>query len=211
MPQSANEPLETPRELGERYQRELREMVGDGEISSDLARRIRDDLFEPTAPGEPPALRWSVWCAYVEDAGRSSDKGLRKTWEIAQSKKQLVSRAAVIRAVRGGGTEAAHASPGHCIQIATLRHLHPQERREGARPGVQLARDATGDLFRLRHQPGAQRLAGTPEALRRRRLVGSDPKPSGAPGAPRCGPSGDAALRRGPVRRPPRRRAPPRT
>lgn len=62
--------LETPRQLGERFQRELREMVEAAEITPGLAERILNDLFEPAAPGQPRSLRWSVWSAYVEDAGR---------------------------------------------------------------------------------------------------------------------------------------------
>jgi hypothetical protein len=70
--QSSNENLETPRELGERYRRELRELVDHGEISESVARRIMDDLFEPVPAGEAPVLRWSVWCAYVEAADRNA-------------------------------------------------------------------------------------------------------------------------------------------
>jgi hypothetical protein len=68
----ANEPVETPRQLGERYSRELQELVDDGEISRSVAKRIMDDLFEPATPGEPPTVRWSVWHAYVEDADRNA-------------------------------------------------------------------------------------------------------------------------------------------
>ena len=82
MSQSSNENLETPRELGERYRRELRELVDDGEISASVAKRILDDLFEPAAAGEPRTLRWSVWSTYVEDADRNASvarlSGLRR-------------------------------------------------------------------------------------------------------------------------------------
>ena len=64
--------IETPRQLGERYRQELRELVNDGEISASVAKRIMDDLFEAAAPGKLPVLRWSVWSAYVEDADRKS-------------------------------------------------------------------------------------------------------------------------------------------
>lgn len=72
MPRSGNNDLETPRQLGERYERELREMVEDGEISPDLARRIMGDLFEPAAAGEPRSLRWFIWNAHVEEADQAS-------------------------------------------------------------------------------------------------------------------------------------------
>lgn len=72
MPQSGNDPIETPRQLAERYQRELREMVDDGEISRAVAQRIMDDLFESAPADEPRLLRWSIWSAYVEEADRAS-------------------------------------------------------------------------------------------------------------------------------------------
>lgn len=72
MPLSAKESIETPRQLGERYRRELRELVDDGEISESVAQRIIDDLFEPAPAGEAPTLRWSVWSAYVESADRNA-------------------------------------------------------------------------------------------------------------------------------------------
>ena len=72
MPPSAKQLIETPRQLGERYRRELRELVDDGEISESVARRIMDDLFEPAPAGEAPTLRWSVWSAYVESADRNA-------------------------------------------------------------------------------------------------------------------------------------------
>ena len=72
MPPSANESIETPRQLGERYRRELRELVDDGEISESVAQRIMDDLFEPAPAGGAPTLRWSVWSTYVESADRNA-------------------------------------------------------------------------------------------------------------------------------------------
>jgi len=68
----SNQSIETPRQLAERYRQELRELVDHGEISASVAKRIMDDLFETGASGEPPMLRWSVWCTYVEDADRNS-------------------------------------------------------------------------------------------------------------------------------------------
>jgi hypothetical protein len=68
----SRESIETPRQLGERYRRELRELVDHGEISESVARRIMDDLFEPVPAGEAPVLRWSVWSAYVEAADRNA-------------------------------------------------------------------------------------------------------------------------------------------
>jgi hypothetical protein len=72
VPLSAKESIETPRQLGERYRRELRELVDDGEISESVAQRIIDDSFEPAPAGEAPTLRWSVWSAYVESADRNA-------------------------------------------------------------------------------------------------------------------------------------------
>lgn len=62
-----DEVIETPAELGNRYLGELQALVDDGEISLSVAQRILDDLFDPAAPGDQPRLKWSVWCAYVED------------------------------------------------------------------------------------------------------------------------------------------------
>jgi hypothetical protein len=78
--QSSNENLETPRELGERYRRERRELVDDGEISASVAKRILDDLFEPAAAGEPRTLRWSVWSAYVEESDRNASVACLSTF-----------------------------------------------------------------------------------------------------------------------------------
>jgi hypothetical protein len=62
-----NESIETPAELGNRYLGELQALVDDGEISLSVAQRILDDLFVPATPGDQPRLKWSVWCAHVED------------------------------------------------------------------------------------------------------------------------------------------------
>ena len=65
------QPIESPRQLSERYWRELLELVEQGEISPSLARRIKDDMFVPEEPGQPPILRWSIWQAYINQ--RSGD------------------------------------------------------------------------------------------------------------------------------------------
>jgi polyhydroxyalkanoate synthesis regulator phasin len=59
------EGVETPDRLGELYLDELDELVGQGEISTDFARRVTDDLFEPPEPGQARKLRPSVWRLYV--------------------------------------------------------------------------------------------------------------------------------------------------
>jgi len=59
--------IETPRQLGERYRRELRELVEQGEISPSFARRVMDDIFAPSEPGESRRLRNSVWRRYVAE------------------------------------------------------------------------------------------------------------------------------------------------
>jgi len=58
--------LDTPAELAERYWNELIELVAEGEISAVFAQQVRNDLFLAAAPDEKPALRSSVWRAYVE-------------------------------------------------------------------------------------------------------------------------------------------------
>jgi polyhydroxyalkanoate synthesis regulator phasin len=45
---------------------ELIELLEQGEISNEFARRVIDDLFIQSEPGEAPALRPAVWSAYVE-------------------------------------------------------------------------------------------------------------------------------------------------
>jgi hypothetical protein len=65
MPQK--EAVQSPQQLGEQYLRELRELLDEGEISAAFAQRVRDDLFETGGPDQLPALKWSVWCSYVED------------------------------------------------------------------------------------------------------------------------------------------------
>jgi hypothetical protein len=57
--------IESPRELGERYWRELNELVEQGEITHSLARRIMDDMFIDVEPGKPPHLRWRFWRNHV--------------------------------------------------------------------------------------------------------------------------------------------------
>lgn len=63
---SEEQQVETPEALGERYWRELADLVEQGEISSALAKRIRDDMFERGAPGQPPRLRQSYWRIYLK-------------------------------------------------------------------------------------------------------------------------------------------------
>jgi hypothetical protein len=65
--------IESPSELGDRFRRELRELVDLGEISPSVAQRVLDDLFEPDATAGGGALRWSVWLSYVEElTGRAA-------------------------------------------------------------------------------------------------------------------------------------------
>jgi hypothetical protein len=59
--------IEGPSQLGERYRRELQELVDSGEIGAAAARQILDDLFEPAVRGEPRRLRWWVWKIHVEE------------------------------------------------------------------------------------------------------------------------------------------------
>jgi polyhydroxyalkanoate synthesis regulator phasin len=59
--------IQTPQALGEEYWRELRELVDHGEISATLAKQITDDMFEQSAPGEPPRLRRSYWRTYLKE------------------------------------------------------------------------------------------------------------------------------------------------
>ena len=70
---AGEEAQEGPRQLGERYWRELHELVASGEISKAFARRLIDDLFEPMGEGQPPVLKWSVWSAYVDEQQKLSD------------------------------------------------------------------------------------------------------------------------------------------
>lgn len=65
------EGVETPGQLGELYLHELEELVEQGEISADFARRVTDDLFEPTEPGQARKIRQSIWRSYV--AQRTGD------------------------------------------------------------------------------------------------------------------------------------------
>jgi hypothetical protein len=64
---AADEGIESPGQLAERFRRELFELVNHGEISPTFAERVMDDLFVPGKAGEPPHLRWSVWRAYVAE------------------------------------------------------------------------------------------------------------------------------------------------
>ena len=59
------EEVQTPGQLAELYLGELAELVEQGEISADFARRVTDDLFEPAQPGQARKLRPSVWRSYV--------------------------------------------------------------------------------------------------------------------------------------------------
>jgi hypothetical protein len=58
--------LETPEALGERYWRDLLELVEQGEISPARARRIGSDMFETS--GGLRRLRLSFWRAHVREA-----------------------------------------------------------------------------------------------------------------------------------------------
>ena len=59
--------IESQQELGERFWRELRELVDLGEVSPAFSERVIEDMFEPAPAGQIPPLRWSVWRAYVEE------------------------------------------------------------------------------------------------------------------------------------------------
>lgn len=64
---AAGIPVETPSQLAERLSSELFELVDLGEISPALARRVRDDLFEPVTAEGGSSLRAGVWSRYVEE------------------------------------------------------------------------------------------------------------------------------------------------
>jgi hypothetical protein len=70
MPQEAQE---GPRQLGERFWHELCELVGSGEISNEFAQQLIEDMFEPMGEGEPPVVKWSVWCAHVDEQQKLTD------------------------------------------------------------------------------------------------------------------------------------------
>lgn len=61
------QPVESPSQLGDRFWRELRELVQCGEISSEFAGHVIEDLFESHERGQKPVLKWSVWCAYLKE------------------------------------------------------------------------------------------------------------------------------------------------
>jgi hypothetical protein len=70
MPKEAQE---GPRQLGERFWHELCELVGSGEISNEFAQQLIEDMFEPMEEGEPPVVKWSVWCAHVDEQQKLTD------------------------------------------------------------------------------------------------------------------------------------------
>jgi hypothetical protein len=61
-----NEAIENPRQLGERYLRELRDLVDEGKITAAFAERVVEDLFDAGEAGEM-VLKWSVWCSYIDE------------------------------------------------------------------------------------------------------------------------------------------------
>jgi hypothetical protein len=62
--------IESRRELGDSYLLEMQELIDGGEIGSDVARRILEDMFEPALQGERPALKESAWRAYLDGRHR---------------------------------------------------------------------------------------------------------------------------------------------
>ena len=72
-PLSQEAPIETPQELGERFGRELCELVDHGEITKHFAERISNDLFEPANSRQSRRLRWSVWCEYIKSLEAKAD------------------------------------------------------------------------------------------------------------------------------------------
>ena len=63
---SHNAAIENPQQLGDRYLRELRDLVDEGKITAAFAQRVVDDMFDAGDAGQP-LLKWSVWCSYVEE------------------------------------------------------------------------------------------------------------------------------------------------
>jgi hypothetical protein len=61
-----NEVIENPRQLGERYLQELRDLVDEGKITAAFAQRVVDDLFDAGEAGQM-VLKWSVWCSYIDE------------------------------------------------------------------------------------------------------------------------------------------------
>jgi polyhydroxyalkanoate synthesis regulator phasin len=73
-----DEGVEGPRQLGERFLRELRDLVDQGEISPADARRVIDDLFE-AGQADRPRLKWSVWQDHIEEQQLAVISDLRKS------------------------------------------------------------------------------------------------------------------------------------
>ena len=61
-----NEAIENPRQLGERYLQELRDLVDEGKITAAFAQRVVEDLFDAGEAGQL-LLKWSVWCSFIEE------------------------------------------------------------------------------------------------------------------------------------------------
>ena len=60
-----NEVIENPRQLGDRYLQELRDLVDEGKITAAFAQRVVEDLFDAGEAGQL-LLKSSVWCSFVE-------------------------------------------------------------------------------------------------------------------------------------------------
>lgn len=64
---SKDPPVESPDELGDRFWRELGELVDCGDISREFADQVIEDLFEPREQGQKPVLKHSAWRAYLKE------------------------------------------------------------------------------------------------------------------------------------------------
>jgi hypothetical protein len=63
---SHNEAVEDPRQLGERYFQELRDLVDEGKIPAVFAQRVMEDLFEAGEAGQL-LLKKSVLASYIDE------------------------------------------------------------------------------------------------------------------------------------------------
>lgn len=68
-------------EVSAQYWRELQQLLAQGEISLQVARRIEQDMFEPEVPGEPRIINGAAWELHLDGRQRNLDLAMSRATE----------------------------------------------------------------------------------------------------------------------------------
>ena len=73
-------------EVSAQYWTELHQLVAQGEIGLEVAKKIERDMFEPEVPGEPRLINDAAWELHLDGRQRNLDLVMARATEDGQAK-----------------------------------------------------------------------------------------------------------------------------